>query len=71
MTSPAFSTGNARMTRKALTKIIQEKSGNRRRVICGARLQEDSGDEVNIRPTDRADPENEKRELGPVIHSGL
>ena len=52
MTSPAFSTGKARMTRKALTKIIQEKSGNRRSVMCGARLQRTVAMKLILAPTE-------------------
>ncbi len=52
MTSPAFKTGNAMMTRKALTKIIQEKSGSRRRVMFGARLQRTVAMKLMLVPTD-------------------
>ena len=37
ITSPALSTGSARMTRKELTNIIHENSGSRRSVMFGAR----------------------------------
>ncbi len=52
MTSPAFNTGNASMTRKALTKIIHEKSGNRRSVMFGARLQRTVAIKLMLVPTE-------------------